>query len=78
MSKRVNVTIPKEVDPIFNWTVKYDPEFKGNKASIVAHYFAKGMRAAYEESLKNADPLDADTFSALTEYSRETLKRVSR
>lgn len=76
-SKRVNVTIPNDVEDLFDWTVKYDPQFKGKDAAVVAHFFALGIRAAYEQDLSNIDPLDADDFSVVADHSRKTIKKAS-
>ncbi len=76
MSKRVNITILEEVESLFDWMVKYDPQFKGKEAAVVAHFFTKGIRAAYEEGLRQAEPLDADSFSQVAEHARETFKKA--
>ena len=77
MSHRVNVTIPEEVESLFEWMLKYDAQFKGKEAAVVAHFFAKGIKASYEEDLRNADPLDADTFTEVAEHTRQTLKKAA-
>jgi hypothetical protein len=76
MSRRVNLTIPDEVEDLFNWTVKYDPSFKGKEATAAAHFLALGIKAAYEESLRSPDPLDADEFSSISKHARKTLKKA--
>lgn len=77
MSKRVNVTIPDEVVDLFDWMVKYDPQFKGKEAAVVSHFFSKGILAAYQEGLQEAEQLDSDTFSQVAEHARETLKKAA-
>lgn len=76
MSRRVNLTVPDEVEDLFDWTVKYDPSFKGKEAAAAAHYFTLGIKAAYEQGLKNAEPLDADAFTTLAEHARKQLKKA--
>jgi len=76
MSRRVNLTVPDEVEDLFDWTVKYDPSFKGKEAAAAAHYFMLGIKAAYEEGLRNPDPLDTDTFTTLAEHARKMIKKA--
>lgn len=77
MSRRVNVTIPDEVTDLFDWMVKYDPQFKGKEAAVVSHFFTKGILAAYELGLREAEPLDPVTFTQVAENSRKTLKKAA-
>lgn len=76
MSKRVQMNVPDEVLDLFNWMVRYDERFKGKEAQVVAHFFAKGIQDAYEESLRNAEPMDADTFTVTAEHAHETMKKA--
>jgi hypothetical protein len=75
MSKRVNVTIPDDVEQLLDWMVKYDPEFNGKDAAVVAHFFAKGIRAAYEEELKSVPPMDVEEFRIVAEFAHRTTNR---
>jgi len=77
MNRRVNVTIPDDVADLFDWMVKYDPQFKGKEASVVSHFFTKGILAAYQDGLKTADPLDSDEFSQVADHARETFKKAA-
>ncbi len=76
MSRRVQVTIPEGVEALFNWILKYDPQFKGKEAGIAAHFLEHGLRSAYEESLRNSPGIDADDLGPLAEHARATLDRA--
>jgi hypothetical protein len=76
MTKRVHVTIPAEVEDLFNWMVRHDEQFRGKDAAVVAHFFAKGIRAAYDEALRSAEPLDADDFTTLADHARDALRNA--
>ena len=76
MSRRVQVTVPEEILPLFDWMVKYDERFKGKEAAVVAHLLERGVRAAYAESLARVEPLDADDYAPLADHARATLGRV--
>lgn len=79
MSRRVNVTIPEEVEGLLNWYLRHDERFqKAGAAYTVLHFFEKGIRAAYEEGLAQAPGYDADEFAPLVEHQREALNARSR
>jgi hypothetical protein len=73
MSRRVHVTIPKEVESLLEWYLREDPRFKNNPAAAVAHFFVKGIRAAYEQGLADALGLDADDFTVLADHQRRAV-----
>lgn len=74
MSKRVHVTIPTEFEGLLSWYVQHDDRFKDKEAAAVAHFFALGIRAAYEEGLRTAEPLSSDEFAPLAKQQARTFK----
>jgi hypothetical protein len=73
-SKRVNVTVPKDAESLFNWFRDFAPEFKGeSEAAIAAHFLRLGLQTAYEQGLRNPDPLEPDEFAPLAEGQRRAL-----
>ncbi len=70
MSRRVHVTIPKEVEGLLQWYLREDAGFKGNPAAAVAHFFARGIRAAYEQGLVDAPAFNADEFALVAKHQR--------
>lgn len=73
MSRRVHFTIPKEVEGLFEWYLREDARFQDNPAAAIAHFFVKGIRAAYEQGLADAPAFDADDFTVLAEHQRGVL-----
>jgi len=67
-SRRVNLTIPKDLEDLFDWYLMYDERFKNDgPSSVAAHFFAEGIKAAYAEGLRTVEQMSADEFAPLAE-----------
>ena len=66
-SRRVNLTIPKEVEGLFEWFLSFDERFKDGPSSAAAYFFAEGIKAAYEQGLRSVEQMGADEFAPLAE-----------
>jgi uncharacterized protein YoxC len=77
-SKKIQVSVPNEVTDLFNWIKKYDPLFnKKSDSEILESFFVKGIKNAYEESLKNAEPLDNDIYEKVAKTSKKAIQDYS-
>lgn len=74
---RTTVTVPEDVRDLFNWVLRNEPGFEGSPAKVAAYYLRKGLFAAYEESLKQATPLEPEVEEALSAHSIRALTKAS-
>jgi hypothetical protein len=73
-TRRLNIGVPQELDDLFNWFVAYDERFQHSANTAAAYFLAEGIKAAYEQSLRDAEEMSADEFAPLAESQIRALK----
>ena len=66
--------IPKTVEEMLDWMVKYDPNFVGDREKAITHLLKLGGEAYYLHGLENIEPLDQEVYEALVHAGNESLK----
>lgn len=74
---RVSVTIPNEARPVFDWLMAYGADgLRGKQSAVLAALIRRGAEAMYQESLAEAEPLDADFATAVAESAKRAFGSI--
>jgi hypothetical protein len=73
---RAHVTVPEDVQDLFQWFVKFDPRFGGSPAAVAAHLVRVGVLTLYRQGLNEATPLPDEVAKSLAAASRGALEQA--